>query len=173
MPPSSLFMVVTNSSTAQTSSCQEGSVRLVETASISNTLNNAGLVQVCRNGVWGTVCADSLTTPWSEKNAQVVCKQLGFSGALNSILQDTWVECSCGVVWLFNLIPFVSSVPSSERADSSIPIHYRSIRCTGEEDRLTDCPGISTTTVSCSHTWDAYIVCRPSSGRISRKFHHL
>ena len=86
--PAGLFP--SNSSTAQTqtSSCQEGSVRLVETASISNTLNNAGLVQVCRNGVWGTVCADSLTTPWSEKNAQVVCNQLGFSGALNSILQD-------------------------------------------------------------------------------------
>ena len=87
--PARLFP--SNSSTAQTqtSSCQEGSVRLVETASISNTLNNAGLVQVCRNGVWGTVCADSLTTPWSEKNAQVVCKQRGFSGALNSIQQDT------------------------------------------------------------------------------------
>ena len=87
--PAGLFP--SNSSTAQTqtSSCQEGSVRLVETASISNTLNNAGLVQVCRNGVWGTVCADSLTTPWSEKNAQVVCKQLRYSGALNSIQQDT------------------------------------------------------------------------------------
>ena len=85
-----LLIMVTNSSTAQTSSCQEGSVRLVETASISNTLNNihAGRVEVCLNGVWGTVCADSLTTPWSEKNAQVVCNQLGFSGALNSILQD-------------------------------------------------------------------------------------
>ena len=89
--PARLFP--SNSSTAQTqtSSCQEGSVRLVETASISNTLNNihAGRVEVCLNGVWGTVCADSLTTPWSEKNAQVVCKQRGFSGALNSIQQDT------------------------------------------------------------------------------------
>ena len=85
-----LLVFASNSSTAQNNSCREGSVRLVQTRSI--TLSNAGLVEVCLNGVWGTVCADSLTTPWSEKNAQVLCKQLGYSGALNSILQDTWVE---------------------------------------------------------------------------------
>ena len=78
-------------STAQTSSCQEDSVRLVGT--LFMTLPNAGRVEVCRSGVWGTVCADSPITPWSEKNAQVVCRQLGYSGALNSILQDSWVEC--------------------------------------------------------------------------------
>ena len=73
---------------AQTcSTTQEGDVRLTRTNSI--TLSNAGLVEVCHNGMWGTVCANSFSTPWSEKNAQVVCRQLGFSGALNSILQDT------------------------------------------------------------------------------------
>ena len=61
-----------------------------------------------------------------------------------------------------------------ERANSSIPIHYRSVRCLGEERNLTDCPGISEITTSCSHNQDAYIVCRPSSFDISRKSHsHL
>ena len=64
-------------------------------------------------------------------------------------------------------------MPFSERVGNSTPIHYRSVRCSGEEDRLTDCPGISTATASCLHTQDVYIVCRPSSGRISRKLYQV
>jgi len=76
-----------------------------------------------------------------------VCRQLGFSGALNSILQDT--------------------VDLDERAASSIPIHYRFVHCLGEERNLTDCPGISEITTFCSHNQDAYIVCRPRTLSIS------
>ena len=63
----------------------------------------------------------------------------------------------------FELI-VVSSVPSSERADNSTPIHYHSVRCSGEEESLIDCSGIYTATASCSHSQDAYIECRPLSG---------
>ena len=65
---------------------QEGTVSLI---GVRNAVN-AGIVRVCRGGVWGTICNDP-EKPWSLKNVQVTCRSTsrGFSGALNSILQST------------------------------------------------------------------------------------
>ena len=58
------------------------SVRLVGPGTAS-----AGRVEVCKDGVWGTVCHTN-NNPWSLKNAQVVCRQLGYGIAINSLPQD-------------------------------------------------------------------------------------
>ncbi len=61
--------------------CVEGGVRIVRTSSFGFT--GAGRVEVCHNSVWGTIAQpDSL---WSEKNAQVACRDAGYMGALNSV----------------------------------------------------------------------------------------
>ena len=52
--------------------CEHGAVRLVDGLS-----HYEGRVEICINNQWGTVCDDY----WEFSEAQVVCRQLGFSTA--------------------------------------------------------------------------------------------
>ena len=38
-----------------------------------------GRVDICHNGVWGTICRNS----WNYQDAGVVCRQLGFTSVGN------------------------------------------------------------------------------------------
>ena len=50
--------------------CTDGAVQLK-----GSSYPTYGRVEVCVNGYWGTVCEDF----WDEKDASVVCRQLGFA----------------------------------------------------------------------------------------------
>ena len=50
--------------------CTNGTVRLID-----GPLESAGRVEICINGVWGTVCDYG----WNNNVARVVCRQLGYS----------------------------------------------------------------------------------------------
>ena len=53
--------------------CNDTDIRLVGgTASVNET---SGRVEICFGGIWGTVCDDY----WDDRDAFVVCRQLGFS----------------------------------------------------------------------------------------------
>lgn len=51
--------------------CQTGEVRIVGMGDPATE----GLVQVCYEGIWGTVCDEM----WDAVDASIVCKELGFS----------------------------------------------------------------------------------------------
>ena len=51
------------------SSCVNGDVRL-----IGGSSENEGRVEICRDSVWAAVAHKG----WDQREAQVVCKQLGF-----------------------------------------------------------------------------------------------
>lgn len=69
---------------ASTTCSEEDQVCIVPVPPITTT-RNAGSVFLCKNGYWGTISSDP-SIFWNEKNAQVACRDAGFSGSLNSIL---------------------------------------------------------------------------------------
>jgi len=64
MPHKCIFLAIA------THSCTNGTLRLVD-----GSLESAGTVEVCINGVWGRVCDFLL----GDRFARVVCRQLGYS----------------------------------------------------------------------------------------------
>lgn len=61
--------------------CTTGDIRI-----IGGSNSNEGRVEVCSNNEWGTVCDDG----WSNIDAAVACRQLGFSATGN---QDSERVC--------------------------------------------------------------------------------
>lgn len=52
--------------------CNKTEVRLVD-----GLTPNDGKVEICRDGLWGSLCNDK----WDHREAAVVCRQLGYNGS--------------------------------------------------------------------------------------------
>ena len=103
----------------------EGDVRLVGGAGA-----HEGRVEVHHDGQWGTVCDDY----WNAKDAEVVCRQLGYAGTATAHRGSAF----------------------GEGAD---PIWMDNVQCRGGEARLADCRFAGWGMHNCRHAEDAGASC--------------
>ncbi|XP_065193762.1 sushi, von Willebrand factor type A, EGF and pentraxin domain-containing protein 1-like isoform X3 [Sycon ciliatum] len=103
--------------------CANDNVRIVDGPSPAT-----GRVEVRYNGRWGTVCDDD----WGQEDANVVCRQLGFSFGLRGILTY---------------------------GGGSDPILLDGLGCVGNESSLFQCPSNPVGDHDCSHAEDAGVEC--------------
>ena len=127
--------------------CGDGDIRLV---AVSNPLE--GRVEVCYDGVWGTVCSNG----WDVPDAVVACRQLGYhrSGKHHYIPRNTKFI----VIFLAGAtVRFVSTV-----GPGTGPILLENVGCTGTESRLFDCPNSGLEVNTCTHADnDVGVTCIP------------
>ncbi|XP_032868883.1 neurotrypsin-like [Amblyraja radiata] len=89
-----------------------------------------GRVEVYVGGEWGSICDDG----WTDNDARVVCRQLGYSG------------------------------PSKARTmayfgEGRGPIHLDNVKCTGQEPSLDECVTPGYGIHNCWHSEDAGVIC--------------
>ncbi|KAJ8026067.1 Deleted in malignant brain tumors 1 protein [Holothuria leucospilota] len=93
----------------------------------------SGRVEVLVEGQWGTICDNE----WDIRDANVVCRQLGFGIAVDANRQASFGQ-------------------------GTGPIVFTEMDCNGTEKNLWDCPlhlGIGSGDISCSHSDDAGVIC--------------
>ncbi|XP_064385063.1 deleted in malignant brain tumors 1 protein-like isoform X2 [Halichondria panicea] len=100
---------------------------------INGNSSNEGRVEIFIQGQWGTVCDDG----WSTRDAEVVCRQLGYpsSGAI--------------------------AYQYARYGEGVGPIILDNVYCSGLEPYLTDCPNNGYFVHNCGHYEDAGVRCQP------------
>ena len=138
-------------------SCTHGAVRLVGGRS-----SNEGRVEICINGVWGTVCHSS----WSSSDARVVCRQLGFpvgvSGSGMDFALISFYTCSFSLPMPIFLNCLVTSALNGYQHNfgrGTGPVYLNYVRCSGTESSLLSCSHGGISFNWCSHYSDAGVVC--------------
>ena len=106
-------------------------------ASVDGDVASKGRVEVFYNGIWGTVCDDD----WDLKDANVVCRQLGFPRAVAANTSAAFGRGE-GQIWMDD------------------------VRCTGDESSLTECGHRGWGIENCGHGEDAGAVCTTGNENI-------
>ncbi|EDO39899.1 predicted protein [Nematostella vectensis] len=117
--------------------CNDGSVPVHFTRLVGGKTSSEGRVEVYHNGAWGTVCDDE----WSIRLANVVCRSLGFSFALQ--VRDR-----------------------AAFGEGTGPIHMDNVHCTGSEMSLVKCGHRGWGISNCQHKEDVGVVCSERQAQV-------
>ena len=98
---------------------------------------SSGRVEVLHMGTWGTICGNS----WDLRDANVVCRQLGYDGALSAPRYAAFGQ-GTGQIWLDD------------------------VQCVGDEIAISDCYHRGWNVHNCGHHSDVGVVCRPKGKAI-------
>jgi hypothetical protein len=123
------------------STAPQGSIRLVEITS-----EGCGRVEIFYGNEWGTVCDDR----WGDKDAAVVCRQLGFGGGSRTSCSSSGRGQAFG--------PFISPA-----CGTNSPIWLDEVDCTGDETSLGACKSPGWGVHDCWHGEDAGACCNMNS----------
>ena len=122
--------------------CTEGSIRIA-----NGSILNEGRVEVCVNGVWGSVCDDG----WDKTDAYVICQQLGFSELGTVQLLDA-------IIKLYIMTEPLAYLGSTF-GESIGPIVYSNVECGGWEKSLDECLKTNYIDLSCPQERIAGVQC--------------
>ena len=105
--------------------CTEDTVRLV-----NGSTEQEGRIEVCVNGVWGSICDQG----WDTDDGDVVCQQLGYTRQGPIIINPNYYYY---YYCLYQTEPTIFN--NSYYGDGNYPIVYSNINCRGWENAITDC----------------------------------
>ena len=97
-----------------------------------------GRVEVQFHGTWGTICENY----WDLRDADVVCRQLGYDGALSALRHAAFGQ-GTGPIWL------------------------NRVYCRGYEKSVSQCAHAGWGGHSCGHQNDVSVVCRQIKGKFN------
>ena len=109
-------------------------LHLLDVRLIGGNEHHEGRVEVFYNETWGTVCHHY----WSLKDANVVCRQLGFESAVAANKSAAFGRGQ-GKIWMDN------------------------VQCNGNEPLLRDCKHGGWGQHNCDHSEDAGVTCIPGN----------